>query len=493
MDVKPQAAHWRSWLRPFPQGSDAQLEVFRLICVAAQAGALAICWPLWQHHVNVPMLPVWQSIPDFSMGGVLIGTLVLVIFMPNVGCWLHAAALIFSVLQDQTREQPECFSLAILMLGTLPSAALRSIARWHLLALWFWAGFHKLVSPDYLRETSKLIFQELYGYDSIDAGVAQLLGAIMAAFEVGVAVLAVLPRTRRLATWAVAVMHLSIFIGTTRLLRVSLNLDHPVWPEWREPVFPWNLALIFSGFVFIRPWPHTLRQNLRASSLGTRVALVAVLASPALYYFGWLDAYLSNCLYSSNTPIAFIYRPLPDPQNAAQNAPEETSDNRLSIKSGQHLLVSAVVSIKLHASLPPAHRLLHAWYHQMAGPNDRLEIYDPRWWLSSDHLSCHVYHGDKLESAGERFELGAEPDRIAFNVVADGRWNYYFPDEGRLSHSGRFANGHEQGLWTYWNRQGEVEAEGQMQDGQQVGVWKYLFDGQSKKVMFEGGEMRVIE
>jgi hypothetical protein len=125
---------------------------FRWLVVACQGATLVITWPLWQTHRSPPMLPA-LPLPAFDLGLILLGSLVVVLFAPRRGVVLHSVLLIYAMLIDQTRMQPEIVSLAFLMWGTLPNPNLQAVGRAHVVALWLWAGLNKLLSSGFLRGT----------------------------------------------------------------------------------------------------------------------------------------------------------------------------------------------------------------------------------------------------------------------------------------------------------------------------------------------------
>ena len=126
---------------------------FRTLVVACQAATLWITWPLWQVRDSPPMLPA-LSLPAFDLGWLLICSLLLVLVAPLPGITLQTILLLYAVLIDQTRLQPGVVSLLFLLWGTVPNPTAQGFARAHLLTLWLFAGFHKLLSPAFMNDTA---------------------------------------------------------------------------------------------------------------------------------------------------------------------------------------------------------------------------------------------------------------------------------------------------------------------------------------------------
>jgi hypothetical protein len=321
----------------------------RFSAVAAQAATILITRPLWvvRHYPpQPPMLPAFglpsSGWPQFDVWPLLLASLALVLFFPRFGVILHIAALVLAMVLDQTRMQPPCISLALLMVGSLESPGARLIGRSHLVALWFWAGLHKLLSPGYFRNVVPLLLGGLF--DKADPIVYTLLGGAAAVLELSLAILAVAPRTRRLCAVLACFMHLSIALWLA--LRLGWNID----------VWPWNIGLAIAALLLIGTWRTSLGEDWRSCSRLARGAALVILISPLGFYFGVVDAYLAYCLYTGNTPEAKIV--LPD---------------------GAEVEIETV-SPFLNAPMPPAHRLFEEYFRQVGLPGELLSVHDPRWW-----------------------------------------------------------------------------------------------------------------
>lgn len=333
------------------------LVAFRWLVVAAQAATIAITWPLWLVRDDPPLLPAveWQQMPavdgqrhlasvQFSPGAWLLASLVVALVLPRTGAALHVGLLVVAMMLDQTRMQPEVISLGLLLVGTLPGDGARLVGRAHLIALWFFAGFHKLLSPEYFTG----VMPAMFGGDATQpASALQLvalvvLGGAMAVGELSLGVLAVVPRTRWACAVAACGFHLLVLLWLAGKM------------QWNPAVWPWNLVLAAAGFALVWPWTTNLTRDMRAARWLPRVAAMLLLVTPLGYYFGLVDPYLAHCVYTRNVPKA----------------------QRLTIGGPQPLDTWST----LRVPLPPAHRVLEQFFQKTALPSERLVIDDPRWW-----------------------------------------------------------------------------------------------------------------
>ena len=308
-----------------------------------------LTWPLWQARVYLPLsespqpplLPL-VSLPQLDMGPWLLASLIVVLIVPRWGILLHAVLLALAILMDQTRLQPEFISLLLLMVGSLDSPSAKLLARSHLLALWFYAGLHKLLSPGYFSDVVPYMLGGVS--EKLSPRGMNILGALAALGEMSLAVLAIVPRTRRACAVMAGVFHTSI------LLWLSLRL------HWNSAVWPWNAALAVAGPTLIWPWKASLRAAWQDCRPVAKSAAAFVLISPVGYYFGLIGAPLAHCLYTSNAPTAEVI-PL----------------------GGESVTISDLLPT-LNVFLPPMHHTFEAYFAAVGHPGDQLIIDDPRWW-----------------------------------------------------------------------------------------------------------------
>ena len=253
---------------------------------ATQATTLAITWPLWQPRQSPPNLPLFALLSGWSFGPLLVGSLLLTIITPRWGWWGHVALLCLAILGDQFRIQPQFIGLAIFILAAASPVGWK-LARWHLVALWFWAGVHKALSPDWWADYPWDLMTQA-GIDPHGKTLALATGIIT--IELLLANLAVWkPR------WAVplcVLVHLSILV-----------LFSPWLANRNYSVLPWNLAIAVFGSAILWSalpgWP---------SQRWERWAAACLLLVPALYFTGWLDRGLAHVLYSGNLPRGLVAR-----------------------------------------------------------------------------------------------------------------------------------------------------------------------------------------
>jgi uncharacterized membrane protein YphA (DoxX/SURF4 family) len=253
-----------------------------------------------------------------------------------------AMLIAYGMATDQTRMQPEFFSLPILLLGSLPSANARSIARASLISLWLFAGLHKLLSSDYLNDAGPRLVDRMPISFSDEAVRFAVVG--IAALEIGTAVLAIVPSTRRIAAWSALALHAGILI-TFSPLAESPNVA----------VWPWNVALACSGFALIAPWKTPLLESMHTTPPLPRAIAILIAIAPAGYYLGIVDAYPAHHLYSAATASASVYCP-------AGCRPEQD------LNASWHAF---------NVPLPPETRLFEATFRATCAPGDVLRVRDP--------------------------------------------------------------------------------------------------------------------
>ncbi len=335
---------------------------FRWLVIACQAATIWVTWPLWEHHSSPPMLPA-APLPSFDVGLPLLATLVIALFAPFLGLLLHTAVLLYAFVIDQTRIQPEIVSLAFLLWGTLPSPTARGFARAHLIALWVFAGINKLVSPTFLTQTAQMLL------DAVVPNTAPWLhnniGYVIAGTELTTGLLAIFPRTRKLAAVVAFGLHAGILID---LSPYGLDVNISVWP--------WNVALAFAGFAFIWPWKESVPRSLAMCQPFMRPLILLVALAPIGYHFGVTDAYMSHNLYSSNIPRAYV---------SCNGGCVDNAD-------------PSATWLAFNVPLPPERHLYEQYFDLTCRPGNEMLIVDPRWWferlgLGQELLTCPATKG----------------------------------------------------------------------------------------------------
>lgn len=319
--------------------ADVAILTFRWVVIACQAATILITWPMWQVRDSPPMLPA-MPLPYIDMGLILLLSLALILAMPKTGIIVHTALVVYAVIIDQTRLQPEIISLVFLLWGTLPNPNAKAVARFHLIALWLFAGFNKLLSPGFMNGTAQWMLHGLISDTPV--WLRDNFGYVIVAMESGTGLLALVPRTRKIAGLTALCLHLGILLDLS-----------PIGHNWNESVWPWNVALALSGLALIAPWKESPLQSLRQSHWAVRLLAIYLLISPLGFYIGITDAYLAHNLYTDNTASA------------------STSGS----------LNPYVTWSAFHVPLPPEHRLFEQFFYRSCHPGDRLYITDSRWWF----------------------------------------------------------------------------------------------------------------
>ncbi len=332
--------------------------VFLAIAVAAQAITIGITWPLWQVRDAPPNLP-WLDLPQVSYGPLLLITLAVMGWRPAFGWWLHVACLGAATASDQLRVQPQMISVPFLMLLAFRSPSARLLGLSHLGALWFYSGFHKLLSPRYFTEVSGWMLKVFY--PSAPEALATATGAMIAFVEITIGVLVFIPALRRTVAVAALALHLGI------LLTLS-----PLGAFHNESIWSWNLVLAAVGPLILWRWPQILRAQVRSARHWARALAAAWLVLPLGYYAG-VHAHLCFCLYTKNKPMAWIERP---------------GWTRARVGFWKEMQVP----------IPPAHGTIAAYFRAVAQPGDRVEVVDERGWARGrglDHywLSYEIERG----------------------------------------------------------------------------------------------------
>lgn len=326
--------------RSFTIPQEAVVLAFRWLVVACQGTTLLITWPLWQAHTAPPMLPV-LPLPAFDMGVLLLLSLALILIAHRPGIVVHTILMAYAVLIDQTRLQPEIVSLVFLLWGTLPDPNSVAVSRAHLISLWVFAGINKLLSPAFMNGTAQWMLSGLV--PGAPQWFSQNFGYVIVATETGTGVLALFPRTRKLAALTALGLHLGILLDLS-----------PVGHNWNQAVWPWNVALAFSGLALIATWKEAPLQSWRNARWLVRLLVIYILIAPAGFYIGLTDAYLAHNLYTSNTPSASVLGSATSP---------------------------SVTWSVFNVPFPPEPRLYEQLFRLTCRPGDQMMIEDSRWWF----------------------------------------------------------------------------------------------------------------
>lgn len=364
--------------RPQPSGTPlfGSTEL-RVLLVLMQALAIGLTWHLWQVRTadrDAPNLPLidagWVDSVQFGFGWPLLVSLLLAVAWPMVGVVLHCGLLLLAIGMDQMRIQPEFVSVAILLVGTLPGRGPKLFAQCHLIALWFWAGLHKLLSVDYLFDSGPQMWTDTMGDMPRTAAVG--LAIFTAVFELALGLLALYPHAWRFVPWLAALLHLGILMSL-------------IVQRWNPAVWPWNVALIVAAAGLFGNETTAARQTNDDTGCwkawSWKAAAAIALLHPGLYYLGLADAYLSWCVYSSNQPVATQYAALTDFRvddmiHAGKPMEAAKLSDVLDQVVGDELAFKHYASINVPFS--PAPRLYAQYFRRVGQPGEMLVIHDPR-------------------------------------------------------------------------------------------------------------------
>jgi uncharacterized membrane protein YphA (DoxX/SURF4 family) len=409
--------------------------LLRYLAVTALAISYIVTWPLWQVRSALsqlpPNLPEFDFLPQLDVGPLMLATLAIVLWRPWLGITIHTVALLAAIGLDQMRIQPEFISLVILLWGSLASRTGVLLCRTHLIAMWFYAGLHKLLSADYLAGRGQQMWQALV--PSLPDSAAMVGAISVAVIEIVLAVLVVIRRTRRVAAWMACGLHLCILLGL-----VSRNWNHAVWA--------WNVAIALGAPLVLLGWREGFVSSVLQRPRWARAAVAVLLLSPLAFYVGRLDAYLAHCLYSSNTPVATL-------EGHKHSLNRETMD-------------------QLGVPFPPAHRLYEQYFAITAEPDALLHIRDPRPWAKWRALHDRTLARGGEYRSGQKF----------------GHWKQWHKGGG-LSDEGGYLEGEMHGPWTHWSADGRIEGRGEYVKGEMQGNWEILKnDGSSVQITYRNGE-----
>lgn len=261
----------------------------------------------------IPLLPL----PAVATGVPLLAALALAALRPVAGLAAYTLVLAYAIATDWTRLQPALVSFALLLVARVPGGAGLAIARAHVLSLWFYAGFHKLLSPEFMADRKNP--QMLHAlFADPPQWMRQVYPEVIVLTEIGLALAAAIPATRKVAAVGACVLHAGI------LLSIS-----PVFQNWNDAVWAWNVALGLAGIFLIAPWKEGIRETFRAQPRLVQAVLAFLALYPAASQLGLGDPYLAHHLYARSTPFSYVCRTTePPPERPGLGRVYKTDDGR---------------------------------------------------------------------------------------------------------------------------------------------------------------------
>lgn len=270
--------------------------LFLVLAVISQAATIVITWDLWQARgpdASIVNLPWFATPPQFDYRWLLLMTLGFTLISPKYfGFISHLLVLSVAIATDQLRCQPQVLSVVVLMAACIFPTA-RKFGVWFLIAMWFWAGTHKLLSPDWYGEvTYYLLLRKQFEWGSTGLWDYHVAFAVIAAVaEIGLGVLAWY--RPRLAAPMCFLTHAGIAVFL-------------ILVDWNFSVLPWNFCTAIIGAWLLWSFNKDARcVSLPISKTG-RLAVAILLLSPIGFYFGMVRHSLCHVLYSANFPDAVI-------------------------------------------------------------------------------------------------------------------------------------------------------------------------------------------
>jgi hypothetical protein len=262
---------------------------YHLLCAVAAVAQLVTLrwtWDLWSSRSSPPNLPLIEALSSVSWGPLLVVLCIATAMAPRWGGPAFGIALALACLGDQMRLQPGVLSVAVLMIAPAFGENGRAIARWHLCSLWLWAGLHKMLSPGW-NSVGAVFMAESLG----QPGWSELIAVMVPLSELVLGVTAMWSRLWMLTGVGAVLLHVGILVSLSPLFR-----------DWNSSVWPWNATVaVAAPLLFLAQ-----RENAELPSRPIMAVAAVLLAYPALFYVGVVDAYISHNLYTANTASARI-------------------------------------------------------------------------------------------------------------------------------------------------------------------------------------------
>ncbi len=318
-------------------GGPPQLVAAR-VAAFAQVCTILVTWQLWQARTEPPNLPAIGGLAHLDWGLPILGAGAVALISPRIGGPAHAAIFLLAVLGDQIRLQPECVSLGLLM-AVLPfNTAGVTIARWHLVALWFWSGANKALSLGWEDSGAAFIAQSWHLPNAQSFVVFAL-----PAMEMAVGLAALRWSWRRFTAVGAAALHLGIFLTLS-----------PWLADWNISVWPWNVGLAVVAPLVLWNWRPSSPSNTNRATISTRIikpTAALLCLSPLLFYWGPVDTYLAHNLYTGNEATPQVC----SPEGTCTGPPFSTWSD-------------------LNVPVPPEGRLYRAWFRRICEPGETLVV-----------------------------------------------------------------------------------------------------------------------
>ncbi len=279
-----------------PQQIGVASFIFLTVTVISQAATILITWDLWQSRSAVsPLinLPWFGTPPQFDYAWLLLVSLGLTLISPKYwGFAFHVLILAIAIATDQLRCQPQILSVVVLMAACIFPWG-RKFGVWFLIAMWLWAGIHKLLSPDWYGDvTYYLLYRNQFQWGSFrlwDHHGALAIIAAVAEVALGA-----------LAWWCPKLAAPVCFLTHVSIAAFLIVVD------WNFSVLPWNFCTAIVGVWLLWSLNDDSHCMPLPKSKSGKLAVAILLLSPIGFYFGMVRHSFCHVLYSANFPDAVI-------------------------------------------------------------------------------------------------------------------------------------------------------------------------------------------
>lgn len=259
---------------------------------------VALSYPLWFPNIRTyPSVPVFAFLPleysDWFTDGLSMTVLITLSMASITALWrqpmllIGLACLSLLLLEDINRFQPWVYVYGILLFNIawcrwreapeLQLAGLQFIVS----MVYFWTGIHKL-NAQFIAD----VYPWLIGVFPLTEWMKAypFLGYGMGLTEIGVGILLLMVRTRRIGIFVGVLMH-----GIILMILIKA--------EWNTVVYPWNVAMM--GLLVVLFWfPNKVPSLHLKRHRPTLFVLLLFGILPSLYLFKQLPVGLSLALYS---------------------------------------------------------------------------------------------------------------------------------------------------------------------------------------------------
>ncbi len=275
---------------------------------------VVLSWPLWIDLADFPAIPLVRWFPDYPRAWSWLGLALVVLGLGlgmtrrlgQVGVGLTIGVMTWLILGDQLRLQPWVYQflvMGVLLVALPPRSALGFASVW-IASVYFHSGLSKLdvsfrqgMGPLFVRTAARVLGFGGHPLLGSIAGV-EATAMLMPAAEIVVAILLLIPPTRRLGYLGALLIHAALLV-----ILGPWGLGHSTI------VLFWNVALAVEEYILFWParpsaamsWQWTLREKVIAIPFG------ALLVLPFGERIGIFDSWPSHALYADHAEGSTLY------------------------------------------------------------------------------------------------------------------------------------------------------------------------------------------